>query len=70
MCCTMGESRSTVGSTSWMRLMRLFRPARSEMTKEREFPTASGRMCSKVLGFFSTPSMCMPPLWAKALRTT
>ena len=33
-------------------------------------PTVSGLICSKVMEFFSTPSACIPALWAKALEPT
>ena len=46
------------------------RPANSERRICRRFPTDSGVMCSKERVFFATPSTCIPPLWAKALRPT
>ena len=41
-------------------------PATSEVRNFLSLPTISGLICSKLLLSLLTPSMCIPPLWAKA----
>ena len=45
-------------------------PDSSETRIRRSLPTNSGVMCSYVAGSFATACVCIPPLWANALKPT
>lgn len=64
------DARVVPADIGQRRLRRAYTPVRptcSLSRKRRWLPTASGEICSKLAASFTTPSMCMPPLCAKAL---
>ncbi len=60
------ESLDKLGTMLEALAIRVLLPATSLIKSFLLFPTDSGFTCSKLLFIFKTPSMCIPPLCAKA----